>query len=62
MFSWHSGISTAPLDGQDWAPTIDVVEDHENYYVQAEIPGLSAEDVDVSILETTLTASLSLPQ
>jgi len=52
---WHTGLSTAPLDGQEWAPTIDVAEDDAAYYIRAEIPGLSAEDVEVSILDSTLT-------
>jgi HSP20 family protein len=52
---WHAGLTTAPLDGQDWAPVIDVVDEGKSYLVRAEVPGLSAEEVEVSIHENVLT-------
>ncbi len=52
---WHSGWTTSPLDGQDWAPRLDVVDEEDRYRVRAEVPGLSAEDVEVSILDSVLT-------
>lgn len=51
----HGGVSTAPLDGQDWAPRIDVVEHPDAYQVRVELPGVVAEDVDVSILENEIS-------
>lgn len=51
---WHSGLHTAPLDGQDWAPRIDVYEHADVFQVRVEIPGLTAEDVEVSILNGVL--------
>lgn len=51
---WHGGLSTAPLDGQDWAPAIDFVETPESYEVRVEVPGLAAEEIDVSILQNVL--------
>jgi len=51
---WHGGINTPPLDGQDWAPCIDAVDDGERYVVRIEVAGLSAEDVEVSVLGSTL--------
>lgn len=59
---WHVGLSTAPLDGQDWAPCIDVIEDGECYQVRVEVPGLTADEVEVSILEKTLTIKGAKPQ
>jgi HSP20 family protein len=52
---WHAGLTTAPLDGQDWAPVIDVVDEGKTYLVRAEVPGLAAEDVEVSILDNVLS-------
>lgn len=52
---WHGGLNTAPLDGQDWAPSLDVVEEGDAYRVRVEIPGVLAEEVEVSILGTVLT-------
>ena len=52
---WHGGLSTAPLDGQDWAPRLDVYEHSDHYQVRVEIPGLTADDVEVSILDNVLT-------
>lgn len=52
---WHLGLSTAPLDGQDWAPSLDVWEEPGSYTVRAELPGLAAEDVSVEILGNVLT-------
>jgi HSP20 family protein len=52
---WHVGLSTAPLDGRDWAPAVDVIEENTGYLVRVEVPGLSAGDVEVSILDKTLT-------
>lgn len=52
---WHVGLATAPLDGQDWAPCIDVFEEPDAFRVRVEIPGIGADDVDVSILDNILT-------
>jgi len=52
---WHGGLNTAPLDGQDWAPRMDVYEHPDSYHIRIEVPGVSAKDVDVSIHENTLT-------
>ncbi len=52
---WHGGVTTGPLDGQDWAPPVDVLEEPARYVVKAEVPGLDAGDVDVSISGDALT-------
>lgn len=44
---WHAGISTAPLDGQAWAPVIDLVDLPSQYLLTAEVPGLTVEDIEV---------------
>lgn len=52
---WHAGLTTGPLDGQEWAPALDVIEEADRYVVKAEVPGLEASDIDVSYSEGTLT-------
>ncbi|MCK6456428.1 MAG: Hsp20/alpha crystallin family protein [Phycisphaerae bacterium] len=52
---WHGGLSTPPLDGQDWAPHVDVVDEPLRYVVRVEVPGLTGRDVEVSMLERVLT-------
>ncbi len=45
---WHAGVSTGPLDGQKWAPAIDIYEFSDHYTVCAEIPGVSGANVEVT--------------
>ena len=52
---WHGGISTPPLDGQPWAPAIDVYDYPDRFVVHVEVPGVDANSVDVSCVESTLT-------
>ena len=44
---WHSGISTGPLDGQKWAPAVDLLDEPTRYVLTAEVPGLNVEDIEV---------------
>ncbi|MFO0972275.1 MAG: Hsp20/alpha crystallin family protein [Phycisphaerae bacterium] len=52
---WHGGLSTRPLDGMDWAPSMDVIEEPGRFLIRAEVPGMSASDVEVSVLERVVT-------
>lgn len=52
---WHGGISTRPLDGQQWAPALDVYEFPDRFQVLVEVPGVDAHSVDVSCVGNTLT-------
>lgn len=52
---WHGGLATGPLDGQDWAPPLDVIEREDRYVIRAEVPGLEAKDIEVSVTGSTLT-------
>ena len=52
---WHLGLSTAPLDGQDWAPCVDLFEEPDRYIIRAELPGVGAEEVHLEILGNMLT-------
>jgi HSP20 family protein len=52
---WHAGLSTPPLDGQQWAPTIDIYEHDDRFVMYVEMAGVEAEDVDVSHIGNSLT-------
>jgi HSP20 family protein len=51
---WHCGVNTGPLDGQDWAPPVEIVEDADCYRVTMEIAGVSRPSIDVTAVGTTL--------
>jgi HSP20 family protein len=38
-------------------PLINVTEDKDNYYVRAELPGLKADDLDISVTGNTISIS-----
>jgi HSP20 family protein len=42
---------------ESWTPVVDVYEDKENFVVQAELPGLKRENIEVSLHDGTLTLS-----
>ncbi len=52
---WHSGVTAGPLDGQDWAPPVDVLEEETQYVIRAEVPGLEAKDIELSVTGETVT-------
>lgn len=52
---WHGGISTRPLDGQQWAPALDVYEYPDRFVVHVEVPGVDGSSVDVTCVGNTLT-------
>ncbi|MCK6457275.1 MAG: Hsp20/alpha crystallin family protein [Phycisphaerae bacterium] len=49
MFDFRNGVSDR------WAPAIDLTETPEEITVRAEIPGVQAKDLDVSITDDVLT-------
>jgi HSP20 family protein len=51
---WHTGISTAPLDGQKWAPPIDLIDEPTQFVLTAEVPGLAVEEIEVTFDEGEL--------
>ena len=52
---WHGGINTAPLDGQDWAPPMDVLEEDARFVIRVEVPGLDSKDIELSVTDNALT-------
>lgn len=51
---WHCGVNTGPLDGQDWAPPVELVECSDCYRVTLEVAGASRPSIDVTAVGTTL--------
>lgn len=45
---------TSPLE-RSWTPSVDIYETKKEVVVRAELPGLSAKDVDITLTENTLT-------
>ncbi len=42
-------------EGRPWAPPIEVLEKEDSFVVQAELPGMKREDIDISVVGDTLT-------
>ena len=40
---------------EEWAPSVDLTETKDSFLVKAELPGLDAKDVDVSLSGNVLT-------
>lgn len=47
--------SVAEALGEGWVPSVDVSETEDGFFIKAEVPGLEAGDIDVSILGNRLT-------
>ncbi len=52
QFGQQPGMS---LPGQAWAPAIDIAEREDAYVVTAELPGVRAEDVEITFQDSLLT-------
>jgi HSP20 family protein len=52
---WRRVFEPAEEGELAWAPTVDVVEEPAAYVVRAEIPGLKAEEIDLSVTGDVLT-------
>ena len=55
---WDRVLGETPFAGkftEEWTPSVDIIETKDNFVVQAELPGLDAADVDVSLSGDILT-------
>lgn len=43
------------LAGDGWAPPIELLEKEDKFIAKADLPGMKREDIDVSVVEGTLT-------
>ena len=58
QMDWLSGGLTKGLSGEPAAgvfPLMNVTEDKNNYYIRAELPGLKADELDISVTGDTLS-------
>jgi HSP20 family protein len=53
--AWHAGISMGPFDGQQWGPLVDMYEQADHYTLFAELPGVDANEIEVTHLAGSLT-------
>jgi HSP20 family protein len=44
-----------PIQERHWAPPVDMFEKEDKFVIRVELPGMKAEDVDVSVVGDTLT-------
>jgi len=58
-FNDFLGMSAASNDlfERDWAPAVDIFEKDDEINLKAELPGLSKDDISISIEKNTLTIS-----
>ena len=60
QMDWLSGGLSRGLFGEPSAgvfPLMNVTEDNDNYYVRAELPGIKADELDISVTADTLSIS-----
>jgi HSP20 family protein len=56
----RSALSAYTDDGRsvtDWLPAVDVIEEKDRFVLRADIPGVSAEDIDVNMEKGVLSLS-----
>jgi HSP20 family protein len=53
----EGSLSLEPIAAVGWLPAVDIVEKPEALFVTAELPGLAAKEVDVSVDDGVLTIS-----
>ncbi len=51
---WHCGLSTGPLDGQDWAPPTELRDEPDCYRVVMELPGVDRSTIDLTARAASL--------
>ena len=61
---WHRELSQMPavrsddtsrVEGSDWTPAVDIKEEDGKFILHADIPGVSADEIEVSMEQNVLT-------
>ena len=47
---------------EEWLPSVDISETKDNLLIKAELPGLEARDIDVSMSGDVLVLTITLPK
>ncbi len=56
LFSRSSDASQPPVaNSTAWRPSVDLQEEHDRFVLRADVPGVSAKDIEVSTEDGTLT-------
>ena len=55
MFSRFNGGVTTDKSLEGWSPAVDIVEDDHQFVVRADLPGLTKEDVKITVENSQLT-------
>src|SRR5699024_7612100 len=53
----RDGTDFPNLTGGQWAPAVDVRETEDAYYIEAEVPGINPEDIEVTLDKGVLKRS-----
>jgi HSP20 family protein len=55
LFDNFFGMTPASTErGAVWSPAVNVREDENNFYIEAELPGMKKEDIDLEIEQNSL--------
>jgi len=46
---WHGEVVLGPIDGQDWAPLVDLVDQEDGFLLKAELPGVDIAQIEVRV-------------
>ena len=57
MNALFEGLFESPLSERAWAPALEVTEQKDAIVVKAELPGIKADDIELSVQDNTLIVS-----
>lgn len=57
MDSFFNGESTQEASNRTWSPAVDIRETNDSYLVYAELPGLSKDDISITLEDNILKLS-----
>lgn len=49
------GDDTSRVEGSDWTPAVDIKEEDDRFVLHADIPGVSADEIELSMDQNVLT-------
>lgn len=55
IYDGPSGTDTSSLATSDWAPAVDIREEPEHYVIEADLPGVTPEDIEINMDNGMLT-------
>ena len=55
MENWLSAANGQPEADSPWVPTVDVIEQQDQYVLKADLPGIDRKDIEITFEEGALT-------